>query len=169
MISRISSRLARLGASAVLVVGLSTGAMAETYSKEHLAAARAAVDAAKVTEGFDEILIAVTSQTKQTLVRRAPSSSAQIEEVTNAVALELAPKRAELGQQIQEIWAGRFTKAELDEITKFYSSPVGQKFTKEIPAISQLITMAAQVWQKKISDEMVSKIRAEMKKRGVEL
>ena len=169
MISRISSRLALLGATAVLVVGLSTGAMAETYTKEHLAAARAAIVAAKVTEGLDEILIGTTAQTKQVLVRRAPAASTQIEEATNAVALELAPKRAELDQQIQEIWAGRFTKEELDEITKFYSSTVGQKFTKEIPAISQAISMAAQIWQKKIGDEMITKVRAEMKKRGVEL
>ncbi|WP_333823587.1 DUF2059 domain-containing protein [Pinisolibacter sp.] len=169
MISRISSRLALLGATAVLAVGLTTGAMAQTYSKEHLAAARAAIAAAKVTEGFDEILIGIAAQTKQALVRRAPAASTQIEEVTNAAALELAPKRAELAQQIQEIWAGRFTKEELDEIAKFYSSPVGQKFTKEIPAIGQMIGMSAQVWQKKISEEMLTKVRAEMKKRGVDL
>ena len=169
MISRITSRLALLGATAVLAVGLTTGAMAQSYTKEHLAAARAAIAAAKVTEGFDEILIGVTSQTKQLLVRRAPAASTQIEEVTNAAALQLAPKRAELDQQIQELWAGRFTKEELDEITRFYGSPVGQKFTKEIPAIGQAIGMAAQVWQKKIGEEMLAKVRAEMKKRGVEL
>ncbi len=169
MISRISSRLALLGATAVLVAGLTTGASAETYTKEHLAAARAAIAAAKVTEGFDEILIGVAAQTKQVLVRRAPAASTQIEEVTNAVALELVPRRGELNQQIQELWAGRFTKEELDEITRFYASPVGQKFTKEIPAIGQGIGMAAQVWQKKIGEEMLAKVRAEMKKRGIEL
>lgn len=169
MIDRITSRLALLGATAALAIGLSTGAMAQSYSKEHLASARAAIAAAKVTEGFDEILIGVAAQTKQLLVRRAPAASTQIEEVTNAAALELAPKRAELNQQIQEIWAGRFSKDELDEIAKFYSSPVGQKFTKEIPEIGQALGMAAQVWQKKIGDEMLAKVRAEMKKRGVEL
>ncbi|MDK9696189.1 MAG: DUF2059 domain-containing protein [Siculibacillus sp.] len=169
MIDRITSRLALLGATAAFVVGLSTAAMAETYTKEHLAAARNAIAAAKVTEGFDEILIGIAAQTKQALVRRAPAASTQIEEVTNAVALELAPKRAELNQQVQEVWAGRFTKEELDEIAKFYGSPVGQKFTKEIPAIGQALGMAAQVWQKKIGDEMLTKVRAEMKKRGVDL
>ena len=46
---------------------------------------------------------------------------------------------------------------------------MGQKFTKEIGQMSQMIGIAAQVWQKKIGDEMVAKVRAEMKKRGVEL
>ena len=169
MISRISSRLARFGATAVLTVGLATGAMAEDIAKDHLAAAKAAITASKATEGFDEILIGIAAQTKQLLVRRAPAASSQIEEVTNATALELVGRRAELDHQIQEVWAGRFTKAELEEITKFYSSPVGQKFAKEMGAISQMITMAAQVWQKKLGEEMITKVRAEMKKRGVEL
>lgn len=169
MISRISSRLALLGATAVLAVGLTTGAMAEDYAKDHLAAARAAITASKATEGFDDILIAVTAQTKQVLVRRAPAASSKIEQATNAAALELVARRAELDAQIQEIWAGRFTKAELEEITKFYNSPVGQKFTKEIVPMSQMIAMSAQVWQKKIGEEMVAKVRAEMKKQGVDL
>lgn len=169
MISRITSRLALLGATAALAVGLSTGAMAEDYAKDHLASARAAIAAAKVSEGFDEILIGVTAQTKSNLVRRNPAASSQIEQATNAAALELAAKRPELDQQIQEIWAARFSKAELDEITKFYGSPVGQKLTKEMGAMAQMIGIAAQVWQKKIGDEMLVKVRAEMKKRGVDL
>lgn len=169
MISRITSRLALLGASAVVAVSLSTGAMAEDYAKDHLAAAKAAINAARINAGFDDILIGVAAQTKQLLVRRAPAASSQIEEVTNATALELAAKRVELDQQLQEIWAGRFTKTELEEIAKFYNSPTGQKFTKEMVPMTQLIAAAAQVWQKKIGDEMVNKVRAELKKRGVEL
>jgi len=169
MISRISSRLALLGASALLAVSLTTGAMAQDYAKDHLAAAKAAISASKVTEGFDEILIGVAAQTKQTLVRRAPAASSQIEEVTNAVALEMVPRRADLDTQIQQIWAGRFSKAELEEIAKFYNSPVGQKLSKEMGELSQLIVMSVQVWQKKVADEMSTKVRAEMKKRGVEL
>lgn len=169
MISRITSRLALLGATAALVVGLTAGAMAEDFSKDHLAAAKAAMIASKSIEGFDEILIGVAAQTKGVLVRRAPAASAQIEEATNAAALQLVAKRAELDNQVMELWAARFSKDELDEITKFYSSPVGQKFTKEISQMSRAIGMAAQVWQKKIGEEMLTMVRAELKKRGVEL
>lgn len=169
MISRITYRLALLGATAVLVAGLAGGAWAEDFSKDHLAAAKAAMIASRSIEGFDDILIRTTAQTKANLVRRAPAAASKIEEVTNGVALELVARRAELDAQVEEIWAARFTKPELEEITKFYNSPVGQKFTKEIGGMSQMITIAAQVWQRKIGEEMVNKVRAEMKKRGVEL
>jgi hypothetical protein len=168
MISRITSRLALLGATAVLAVGLAGAAAAADFTKEHLAAARAAMYASKSTTGIDEILINLTNQTKETLVKRAPAAATQIEEVTNAVALELAARRTELDGQMQEIWAARFSKEELDEITKFFNSPTGTKCTKEIGPMSQMLGIAAQVWQKKLSEEMVTKVRAEMKKRGVE-
>ena len=169
MISRITSRLTLLGATAVLVAGLAGGAAAADFTKEHLAAARTAMYASKATEGLDDILVNIAAQTKATLVKRAPAAATQIEEVTNAAALELAAKRAELDGQLQEIWAARFSKEELDEITKFLNSPVGTKFTKEIGPMSQMLTIAVQVWQKKLSEDMVTKVRAEMKKRGVEL
>ncbi|TBW40903.1 DUF2059 domain-containing protein [Siculibacillus lacustris] len=159
----------RLAAAAVISFGLSTAALAEDYAKDHIAAARAAIEASHVSDGFDNILIGLTQQTKAMLVRTNPAISAQIDEVTNAAAIELAAKRPELDRQIQEIWAARFTKPELEEITKFYASPVGQKLTKETNGLVQMTGVAAQVWQQKISQELLAKVREEMRKRGFNL
>ena len=148
-----------------------TGANAPTpeFTKEHLAAAQAAIAAAKVNEGFDNVLIDVALRTKQNLVRTNPSLSNQIEEVVNKVALELAARRPELDRQVQEIWAVRFSKAELDDIAKFYNSPVGQKLNKETPGIVRFTTAAVGVWQNAISQEMINRVREEMTKRGHKL
>lgn len=163
MFDRIPTRLA---AAAAVMVGLASPALAEDYTKDHLAAAKAAIEASHVNEGFDNLLIGVTQQTKQMLGRTNPALSSQIDEVANLVALQLAAKRPELDYQVQEIWAARFSKAELEEITKFYSSPVGVKLTKETSGMVRMTGVAAQVWQQKIGQEMVEKIREEMKKRG---
>ncbi len=165
MISPIASRLA----VAALVLGLTTQVRAEDYAKDHLASAKTAIEASHVADGLDNILIAVAQQTKSLLSRNNPAHSSAIDEVTNAAAIELAAKRPELDRQVQEIWAARFSKAELDEIAKFYSSPVGQKLSKETNGLVQMSTVAAQVWQQKISQEMLNKVRDEMKKRGVAL
>ncbi|MBP0651879.1 DUF2059 domain-containing protein, partial [Mycobacterium tuberculosis] len=74
-------------------------------------------------------------QTKSTLTKASPSLGPQIDEVTNKVALELAARRPELDRQLQNVWASRFTKPELDELAKFLSSPIGQKWTKELPGV----------------------------------
>ena len=162
MIHPLASRLAVVA----LVAGLSGPALAEDYAKEHLAAARAAIEASHVADGLDNILIGVAQQTKNLLARSNPAQSSLIDELTNAAALELAAKRPELDKQIQEIWAARFSKAELDEISKFYTSPVGQKLSKETEGMVKMIGVAAQVWQQKIGQEMLAKVREEGKKRG---
>jgi hypothetical protein len=156
-------------AVAVLAAGLSTAAFAEDFAKDHLASARAAIEASHVSDGIDNILIVVAQQTKQLLVRTNPSLSAQIDEVTNAAAIGLAGRRPDLDRQIQEIWAARFSKAELDEIARFYNSETGRKLTKETTGIIQMTGVAAQVWQQKIGQELLAKVREEMKKRGVNL
>ena len=118
---------------------------------------------------FRSILIGVAQQTKAMLTRADPAHSSQIDEATNQAALALASRRPELDAQIQQVWAARFNKAELEEIAKFYSSPVGQKLTKETASMVQMSGVAAQVWQQKISQEMLAKTREELKKRGVNL
>ncbi|MER2605345.1 MAG: DUF2059 domain-containing protein [Siculibacillus sp.] len=162
MIHPLVSRLA----VAALVVGLTSTARAEDYAKDHLAAAKQAIEVSHVGDGLDNILIAVAQQTKTLLARTNPALSSTIDEITNAAALELAAKRPELDKQIQEIWAARFSKAELEEISRFYASPVGQKLSKETGGMVQMSGVAAQVWQQKIGQEMLAKVREEMKKRG---
>ncbi len=166
MIHPIASRLA----IAALALGLATSARAaDDFAKDHLAAAKSAIEAAHVADGLDNILISIAQQTKALLSRNDPAHSSQIDEATNAAAIELAAKRPELDAQVQQIWAARFTKAELEEIAKFYSSPVGMKLSKETQGMVQMIAVAAQVWQQKMSQELLAKTREELKKKGINL
>lgn len=165
MTHSLASRLA----AAVLVLGLAGPALAEDYTADHLAAAKAAIAASHVSDGLDNILIGVAQQTKAMLARTNPAQSNLIDELTNAAALELAAQRPDLDKQIQEIWAARFTKDELQKIADFYSSPVGQKLSKETAGMVQMSGIAAQVWQRKIGQEMLAKVREAAKAKGVSL
>jgi len=165
MIHSLASRLA----VAALVFGLATPAFAEDYAADHLAAAKAAITASHVADGLDDILIGLTQQTKALLSRTNPAQANLIDELVNSAALELAAKRPELDKQIQEIWAARFTKDELQKIAEFYNSPVGQKLSKETVGMVQMSGVAAQVWQRKIGEELLAKVREAAKAKGVAL
>lgn len=163
MTHSLASRLAAVA----LVLGLAGPAFADDYTPEHMASAKAAIEASHVGDGLDNILIGVAQQTKGLLSRTHPAQSNLIDELTNAAALELAAKRPELDRQIQEVWAARFSKTELDEIAKFYNSPIGQKLSKETSGMVQMSGIAAQVWQQKIGQEMLAKVRDAAKAKGV--
>lgn len=141
----------------------------QEFAKDHLASAKAAIDASHMFANLDQILIGITLQTKSTLTKASPSLGSQIDEVTNKVAIDLAGKRPELDRQLQIAWASRFTKAELDELTKFLNSPTGQKWTKELSGVIGGSGQAIQAWQKSIADEMLAKSREELIKRGAKL
>lgn len=153
-------------ALAGLLAALAAPAAAQDISKEHLASAKAAIEASRVAEGFDNILIGVAQQTKALFQRSNPSLGPTIDEVTNKVALELAVRRVELDKEVQTVWARKFTKAELDEIAKFYTSPVGKKLAAETQNVVASSMQFVVAWQQKLSTEMVAKVREEMKKRG---
>lgn len=162
--------------AAALAASLATGAVAQTqpqmpvnFAAEHLAAARSAITASKAAEGFDNILPAVAQQAKALFIRTNPTLTTQIEEVVTTVALDMAKSRPDLDREIQRVWASRFSKSELEEIAKFYNSPVGVKLANESADMVALSARAAMAWQQKLSTDMVTRVREEMKKRGFNL
>lgn len=159
-------RAAVLGAAMMAAGFISNAATAQEISESHLAAAKKVSAATKVLEPFDDILPLLAEQTRTAFVQSDPTRAEEIIEVTQQVALELAPKRAELNNRVYQAWAESFSEAELNELAAFYSTDLGQKLTQSIPAITQYSVGAAREWQDKISTEMVTRVQEELKKQN---
>jgi hypothetical protein len=91
----------------------------------------------------------------------------------NEVAAELEkqfePRADELLDAAARIYAGHFTEAELKQILAWYQSPVGRKALVEEPrAFDQGLAYAGE-WGQTFSEEVIIKMREEMKKRGKEI
>lgn len=138
----------------------------ESIAPEHLQAARNAVQAAKVLDTYDNMLPLIADQTKTLFVRSNPSAAAEIDEVVNTIALEMVDKRAQLNNTIYQVWARRFSIEELNQIAEFYSSPVGQKFSELGQELTALSVGAGKQWSDRISTQMVSQAREQLKERG---
>lgn len=137
--------------------------------RPHMALAQQAIEASGAAVGFDDILPLVAEQTKGLFIRSNPALTAEIEEVTDAVAFEFARKRADLDISIQGVWARRFSEAELSEIIAFYKSPVGSKLASLSPEMLALSVGAAKQWSDELSVTLVTRVREEMQKRGHQL
>ena len=79
---------------------------------------------------------------------------------------ELAPRSVELTNEVATLYATSFTDDELKEILAFYQSPVGKKLLERQPQVVDSSMKFAQKWANKLSDEVIAKMREEMKKRG---
>ncbi len=163
----IFPRAAVMGAAMIATGLISTAAFAQdAISESHLAAARKVAAATKVLEPFDDILPLLAEQTRTAFIQSDPTRAEEIIEITQNVALALAPKRTELNNQIYKAWAETFTEDELNQLTEFYSTDLGQKLTKSIPNITVFSVSAAREWQDKISTEMVTLVQEELAKRN---
>ncbi|MXN67120.1 DUF2059 domain-containing protein [Stappia sp. GBMRC 2046] len=138
----------------------------EKVAPEHLEAAKNAVQAAKVLDTYDNMLPLIADQTRTLFVRSNPSAAAEIDEVVNTIALEMVDKRAQLNNTIYRVWARRFSIEELNQIAEFYNSPVGQKFSRLGQELTALSVGAGKQWSDRISTQMVSQAREQLKERG---
>ena len=64
------------------------------------------------------------------------------------------------------LYATHFTEPELKAILVFYQSPVGKKLLVEQPTVVDASMRFAQDWANKLSDQVIAKMREELKKRG---
>ena len=133
--------------AAVTLVGLAVSpALAQEISPSHLAAAREAVDAIDTSEQFDQILLNAATQIKAELIVNNPDLQSKISEMVDDSAIALAPRRADLENEIARIYAKMFTEQELREISQFYNSEAGRKLIKQGPQASREMMAAADVW-----------------------
>ena len=108
-------------------------------------------------------------QTRRMFAQNNPDLIGPLGEVTAGLQKEFEAKRGEVVDGIAKAYASRFTEAELRELVVFYKSATGKKFVATLPIVLQESFERMQAWSAKMSEEMVGRIRAEMRKKGHEL
>ncbi len=73
----------------------------------------------------------------------------------------------DLTEAMLQPWANNFTAGELKTLQDFYSTPVGAKLLKTIPAVSQQVAQATQLWGQTTFRKAVQKHGQELHDRGL--
>jgi hypothetical protein len=131
-----------------------------------VALAKQIVDLKGATTMFDSVVLGVIEYHKKVLLQANPTSAKDLEAVSNQLAAEFGPRKAEVQMEIARAYAGRFTEQELKEILAFYKTPLGKKLVNEEPKGVDDATSRVDAWASKYAEEVLTKMRAEMKKRG---
>ena len=78
-------------------------------------------------------------------------------------------RRLELANEVARVYARRFTEQELRELLAFYKTTLGRKvLTEEALAVEDGFKRA-QDWTSEFSDQVLTKMRTEMRKKGFDL
>jgi len=172
-----ASPIARSFCAIILALGLAFaprvgGAEAQQPSPTAIATAKELIT---VGEGccasalWEPLVPGVIEQAKSVFIQANPTLIKELNEVAVKLRAEYAPRGAEVVNDVAKLYASRFTEQELKDTLAFYKSPLGNKLLVEEPSILDQSMRNAQSWADRLSQEVIGKIRAEMKRRGHEI
>ena len=163
-------RLCRLALAVALACLVTAGAAkAQQPSPASIDLARQVILVKGGNNMFDPVIPGVIERAKNVFLPTNPNLLKDLTEVANQLKKEYDGKRAELLNEVAKMYAQRFTEQELKDLLAFYKSPLGQKVVTDEPKVLDAAMQRAQDWANKFSEEVIGRMRAEMKKRGANL
>jgi hypothetical protein len=155
-----------LGFALAVCVG---AADAQQPSASALAAAKELITVKGAAAIYDPVVPGVVEQARRVLLQANPTLGKDLNEVALKLRAEYAPRGAEILNEVAKLYAARFSEQELKDALAFYKSPLGRKLLAEEPTVLDQSMKSAQSWADRLSEEVITRIRVEMKKRGHEI
>jgi hypothetical protein len=120
-------------------------------------------------EMFGGMVSGVIEQAKNSFLPSNPTLNRPLSEVAADLQRDFEPKKAELINEVARAYARYFTETELKELLAFYKTALGKKvLTTEAVAVEDGFKRA-QEWTNGFSDQVLTRFRADMKKKGYDL
>ena len=166
---RVIQAIRRASRPALVVaamVAFGPAAHSQQPSAAAMATARQLIAATDATTVFNPLIAGVVEQAKLLFLQQNPSLAKDLNEIAAKLRTDLAPRFGELNEEMAKLYATSFTEQELKAILVFYESPAGKKLLAQQPTVVDASMKFAQDWANKLSDQVIAKMREELKKRG---
>ena len=135
----------------------------------HIEAARQLIIATGISRSFQIIIPELMDQIGGTVTQTRP-------DLTNDLVATLGALRPEFDKQADEmidlsarIYAHLLSEEEVRTVLAFFKSEAGNKYVNAQPLFLNELVAGIQAWQQKISVNMMTRVRQEMKKKGHDL
>lgn len=157
---------ARLAALGVALVTFSPLAHAQQPSAAAMSSAKELISITGATTLFSPLIAGVVEQAKVLFLQQNPALSKDLNEIATRMRADLQPRFTELTDEVARLYSQNFTEQELKDILAFYKTPAGKKLLTAQPQVVDASMKFAQDWANKLSDQVIAKMRDELKKRG---
>jgi uncharacterized protein len=167
-LAAISHRAKKLALMAAMLAVLAHAgpAPAQEPSPGAVTAAKELIEMKGAMNMFEAVVPGVVETAKNTYLRTSPGLSKDLNDVAAALKREFAGKRADIANEIARSYAADFTEKELRDVIAFYKTPVGKKLIDVEPRVLEQSMTRVQSWAERFSEDMMTRFRVEMRKKG---
>jgi hypothetical protein len=134
-----------------------------------IALAKEIIAAKSSTGGFESVGPSVIERVKAVFLQTSPNLAKDLNEVAAKLRADYAARFSEPTNAAARLYASRFSEQELKDILAFYRSPVGKKVVVQEPLVIEESMQTLDQWASTLSEEIMAKMRAEMRKKGHDL
>ncbi|MGA3304126.1 MAG: DUF2059 domain-containing protein [Methylovirgula sp.] len=135
-------------------------------SASHLAAARELVLATGMKRTFDAAIPDLLNKIGDSYRQTEPGLLPDLVPVLNTLKTEFASRTDELVDKAAHIYAKLLTEEQIHATVAFFTSDAGKKYIEVQPIFFNATINAMQDWHDKVSQEIIQRMRDEMKKKG---
>ena len=164
MIKSLVAAFAVLGVTAISSFAFGAGAPAPSANALSLAS-RLIVDIG-VRGSLDAVVPDMLQQLEGNVVQTHPETKDAIHAVALAIAPEFGKTEQGVLDAVTTSLASHMSEQALTAAVTFFESPQGVEFVKAQPFMLQDMSAAAGAWRQKLSVDMVTRAREELKKKG---
>lgn len=158
--------LGLLCAIAVSCLVLAPASRAQEPSAAAVALGREIVELKGGIGMFDSVIDGVIEHHRRLLLQVDPNLDKDLDVVAQKLRADYVGRKADIHAEIGRAYASQFTEAELKQIVLFYKTPLGKKLIESEPKAIDEATKRVDAWATKFADEVMAKIKDEMRKKG---
>ena len=168
MASRASPKIILLSAGLSALILFSATVRADEPSPAAIQSANRLIADLGLIESLNVVVPVLFGEFEKNIVATRPELKDPLHQVLVALVPEFEKGEPAVLDDVAHVMASKLTEAEIKEVLAFYESPTGKKFVAAEPAFVNELQVAGSNWRQKLADDLLPRVREELKKKGVD-
>ena len=168
MASRASRKIRLLSAGLSVLIFLGAPAKADEPSPAAIQSANRLIAELGLIQSLNVVVPALFGEFEKNVVETRPELKDPLHQVLVALVPEFEKGEPAVLDDVAHVMASKLTEAEIKEVLAFYESPTGKKFVAAEPAFVNELQTSGTAWRQKLANDLLPRVREELKKKGVD-
>ncbi len=134
----------------------------------HLAIAKDVVLLSGLSRSFEGVIPQFSEQLRVSFSTTRPEIMKDLAQTLQDLRPEFEAQREELLNAAARVFATRLGEADLKEIAAFFKTPAGGRYVTAQPMVMDDLFGEMQAWSRRLSEFMMTRVRAELKKKNID-